>query len=80
MDRTEPKISYCKLPSGDLEEPLTLKEKQDVEDGIFGLIPDDKTHTMILFPMEGDETAIKLTIKTAKILIAILDHQIHRWL
>ena len=73
-------MHICKIQPEDLKEPLILKEKQDGEDGVFGLIPNDKTHTMILFPMEGDETAIKLTVKTAKILIAMLDHQIHKWL
>ncbi|TVX93008.1 hypothetical protein [Paenibacillus agilis] len=46
---------------------------------LFAIIPDDLTHTMILCPVEVGQTAIKLTEKTAKILVAMLDHQIQEW-
>lgn len=47
---------------------------------LFVLVPDDKTHTMILCPLEEEQRGIKLTKETAKILIAMLDHQIQEWL
>ncbi len=53
----------------------------EVDPGIlFAIIPDDETRTMTLSPMGEGETAIKLTEKTAKILIAMLDRQIQEWL
>lgn len=47
---------------------------------VFVLIPDDETQTMILCPFEEGQTAIKLTKKTAEILIAMLGRQIREWL
>lgn len=47
---------------------------------LFAIIPDDQTQTMILCPMDEGQTSIKLTKKTAKILIAMLDRQIQEWL
>lgn len=46
---------------------------------LFAMTPDDETRTMILFPMEEGQTSIKLNEKTAKILIAMLNHQIQEW-
>lgn len=47
---------------------------------MFAIIPDNQTRTMILCPMEEGQTAIKLTEKTAKILIAMVNRQIQEWL
>lgn len=47
---------------------------------LFAIIPDDQTRTIVLCTMEGEQAAIKLTEKTAKILIAMLDRQIREWL
>lgn len=47
---------------------------------LFALIPDDETRTMTLSPMGEGATSIKLTEKTAKILISMLDRQIQEWL
>lgn len=61
---------YCSNGTGGkTEEPGVL----------FAIIPDDQTHTMTLFPLEEGQTAIKLTKKTAEILIAMLDRQIQEW-
>ena len=46
---------------------------------LFALIPDDETRTMTLSPMGEGATSIKLTEKTAKILISMLDRQIQEW-
>lgn len=68
----------------DEEKETALDETKaaDPEDpGIqFAIIPDDQSHTMILCPLDEGQTAIKLTKKTAKILIAMLDRQIQEWL
>lgn len=59
----------------------TTKAVNAEEPGIlFALIPDDQTRTMILCPIDEGQTSIKLTEKTAKILISMLDHQIQEWL
>lgn len=76
----EPEQFYCEMPPEEAERPLAPEELQGAEDGVFGLIPDDESHTMVLCPMKPGETAVKLTVKTAKILIAILDRQIREWL
>lgn len=47
---------------------------------VFAMIPDDASQTMTLYPTDESKTSIKLTKKTARILIAILDRQLQEWL
>jgi hypothetical protein len=78
---TNPPAAVYELSAADMEKPITSEEeRRAAEDGIFALMPDEESHTMILAPWREGETGIKLTVKTAKILIAMLDHQIKEWL
>lgn len=73
--------AVVELSAADMEKPITPEEeRRAAEDGIFALMPDEESHTMILAPWGEGETGIKLTVKTAKILIAMLDRQIREWL
>ena len=57
-----------------------IKKRIESQEELFAIIPDDQTRTMILCPIEEGQCAIKLTKKTAKLLIAMIDRQIQEWL
>lgn len=72
---------YCKRTFNVLERKRAAKESetQRQQELIYGLISDNDTKTIKLFPMIETQRYIKLTKKTAESLTAILNHQIQKW-
>lgn len=64
----------------DIDEIVSAVKNRLEQEELFAIIPDDQTRTMILCPIEEGQSAIKLTEKTAKLLIAMIDRQIQEWL